>query len=305
MDRIRRYLPVFGSAAEGRRRNWLPYAFVAPLVLFLVLLLWFPFMRGIWISFHSTASGPNVWVGLDNYEFILTWDVFYVSMKATLIYATITIFQLVIGLGAALIVREMNRFDGIMSGLMLIPYTMPPVVTGTIWIYLLDPSVGPIFSYLTDWGLLAEPVYWGTQGDTALAVIMFVGTWTFWPFMFLILVANLQQIPKEHYETARIYGASRLDSFLRITLPQLKSAIIIAVSIRLIWNLSKISQPLQLTGGGPGFDTSILAILLYRFTWERGQYGLAYAMGIILFTLTFIFIVLLIREFDTDTEGMA
>jgi ABC-type sugar transport system permease subunit len=179
---------------------------------------------------------------------------------------------------------------------------MPPVVTGAIWLYLLSPTVGPVFQLLVDLGLLENAVYWSTQGDMAMAVIMGVLAWTFWPFMFLIILASLENIPEEYYETARVYGANRIQQFVRITLPQLKSAILVAVSIRVVWNLTKISQPLQMTGGGPGYQTSILAVLVYRFGWLQGRLGLAFATGVILLLVTLGFIIIFIREFQRSTE---
>jgi len=120
--------------------------------------------------------------------------------------------------------------------------------------------------------------------------------------MFLIILASRQSIPDEYYESAKVYGAIRFQMFRRITLPQLKSAILVALSPRLVWNLAKVSQPLQLTGGGPGFETSVLAILLYRFAFDNAAMGLSYAIGIILLLITMVFVALFIREFE-KTRG--
>lgn len=276
---------------------------ILPTLLFLVLLMWIPFVRGIWMTFFNWPfGGTPTWVGLDNYTYLLSWDPFFTSLKATLWFSLTTAFQLIVALAAALAVREISRFKKAITGTFLIAYTVPPLVTGTIWAYLLAPDLGPIFELLTSWGILGETVYWGTNGDTSMAVITFVTTWTFWPFMFLILSASLQNIDEELYESGRIYGANRLQSFWNITLPHLKSAILVAVSIRLIWNLTKVSQVLQLTNGGPGYDTSILAVLLYRFAYGRGAMGLAYAVGLVLFVVTIGFVFVFIREFEKASE---
>ena len=158
-----------------------------------------------------------------------------------------------------------------------------------------------------DIGLLDQTIYWGTQGDSAMAVIMFAATWAYWPLVFIILTASLDGIPEEQYETARVYGASKVQAFFHITLPQLKGAILVAVSLRTIYNLTKVSQPLQITGGGPGFDTSVLGILVYRFTEGSQRFGLAMTVGVILVLLTMLFVVPYIRSFErnSDTGGMA
>ncbi|MFH5801672.1 carbohydrate ABC transporter permease [Haladaptatus sp. CMAA 1911] len=283
--------------------NWFSYLLILPVLVFLVVLMWMPFIQGIYMSFNDWPFGGDpTWTGLENYKFLFGWNPFYTSLKATLIFTLTTVFQLIVAIAAALAVRELRRGKGFVTGMFLISYTVPPLVTGTIWAYMLEPDLGPVFGYLTKWHILNETIYWGSHGDLALGVVMFVTTWTFWPFMFLIISANLESIPEEMYETARMYGANRFQTFLRVTLPQLKSAILVAVSIRLIWNMTKISQVLQLTNGGPGYDTSILAVLLYRFAYGQGRMGVSYAVGIILLLLTIGFVFVFIREFERASE---
>ncbi|MFC6825081.1 carbohydrate ABC transporter permease [Halopelagius fulvigenes] len=298
----------FGDRTESYRQtlseNWFSYLLILPVLAFLVLLMWLPFAQGVFMSFHDWPfGGEPTWVGLGNYEFLFSWEPFYTSLKATLLFSLTTAFQLGIALVAALAVREIRRGKSLVTGAFLLSYTVPPLVTGTIWAYLLQPDLGPLFGYLTQWGILEETVYWGSQGDAALGVVVFVTTWTFWPFMFLIISASLESIPEEMYESARMYGANRVQTFLRVTLPQLKSAILVALSIRIIWNMTKISQVLQLTNGGPGYDTSILAVLLYRFAYGQGRMGVSYAVGVILLLLTIGFVFVFIREFERTSEG--
>lgn len=286
--------------------NWFTYALLLPLLGYFIFLLWIPFLQGAWMSLHSWPFlGEPTWAGLKNYEYLLTWEAFYTSLRATTIYALAILPQVLIALVAALIVANIDQFKNVISGIFLISYTMPPVVIGTLWLFLLNPSTGPIFAWLTNNGFLQSPIYWTTQGDLALTVITLVTVWSYWPFMFIIIYASRENIPEEYYETARVYGATRWQIFRHVTLPQLKSAILIALSIRLIWNLSKISMPLQLTGGGPGYETSLLAILLYNLAYLDGRMGLAYAIGILLLILSLIFVVVFIREYERSQGGRA
>lgn len=283
---------VLQGYREILEEHWFSYLLFLPTLLFLVFILWIPFFKGIWMSFHQWPSiGDPTFVGLENYIYLLNWEGFITSLKVTAIFAITTLLQLATALLAALAIVNIDRFKSLLSGIFLLPYTMAPVVTGTIWLFLLHPDIGPVFGYLTEFGILQEAIYWGTIGKWALTVIIGVTSWTFWPFMFIIFVPTLQNIPQEHYETGKIYGANRVQTFLKITLPQLKSAILVAVTIRMVWNLAKISQPFQMTGGGPGFDTSILGILLYRFAYIRGSFGAGFAIGMFLLALTGIFTV--------------
>lgn len=309
LDTIGKNRSLAGVLPERYRRtiveNWFPYLLLTPTVLMLIFIFYLPFLRGVWMSFHEWPFlGDPTWIGLGNYRRLLAWDAFYVSLRATLIFSLLTVVQLVIAMAAALAVTNMDRFANLTSAAFLVPFTMPPVVTGTIWTFLLHPNSGPIFEFLVSEGLLAEPLFCRTNGKLALLSIMGITTWTFWPFIFLIFVASLRQIPDEHYESARVYGANRIQRFLKVTLPEMRSAILVAVSLRIIWNLSKVSQPLQMTGGGPGFDTSILAILMYRFARRQGEMGFAYAIGLVLLLVVLAFVFVFIREFERSSRGV-
>ncbi|MDS0300179.1 sugar ABC transporter permease [Halogeometricum sp. S1BR25-6] len=287
-------------------RDWLTYSMLAPVLLIMGVLVWGSLLDGIWMSFHSfDFLGRREWVGLENYQYILGWDTFWTSVRATLIFGLVTFFQLAIALVAAVAVKH-ARFRDYISALFVIPYTIPGLVSGTLWVFILHPDLGPILPLLVDLGILDQTIYWGTQGNTAMAVIMFAATWAYWPLVFIILTASLDGIPEEQYETARVYGASKVQAFFHITLPQLKGAILVAVSLRTIYNLTKVSQPLQITGGGPGFDTSVLGILVYRFTEGSQRFGLAMSVGVVLVLLTMLFVVPYIRSFErnADTGGM-
>jgi ABC-type sugar transport system permease subunit len=289
-----------GDLYTTLQRNRLAYILTIPLLIFMVFLLWLPFFRTILMSFFDwPVVGEVSWVGLENYEFVSEWDVFYTSLRATLIFSVTTVIQLAVALVAALAVNQLRKGQSLVSGLMLLPYTIPPVASGTIWVFLLNPEFGPVFGYLVDWGILPETIYWSTSGDLSLLVITLVASWSFWPFMFLIIYASLSKIPDEHYECARVFGASRLQMLRNITLPQLKSAIIVAIAIRTVWNLAKVSQPLQMTNGGPGFDTSFLGVLLYRFI-TRGDLGRSAVIGLVLFAVTLLFVLVFIRNFNPE-----
>lgn len=279
--------------------HWFSYLLFLPTLAYLALLLWAPFLKGVWMSFHewSLVGGQN-WVGLENYIYLFTWDPFYTSIKATLVFGLTTFVQVVIAIVASLVIVDIKRFKSILSGLFLVPYTMPPVVTGTVWLYMTNPSYGPISQYFIEWGLIEQPIYWNADPNAALAVVSGVLAWTFWPFMFLIIVATLESISTSQYEAAKVYGANRVQTFLSVTLPQLKSAILVAVSIRMVWNLAKISQPFQMTEGGPGYATSVLGVLLYRFAYSEGRFGLGFAVGMVLLAITVAFVAIFIREFE-------
>lgn len=291
---------------ESLQENRLAYLFVLPTTLYLIFLWWIPFLWGINLSFYNWPFfGEPEFIGLDNYRYVLNWDVFYLSIKVTLLYALQTIPQLILGVGAALVVWDMDRFDNVTSWACLAPYVFPPLIIGTLWRYLLDSNTGPVFAYLVDFGILQQPIYWSSDGGAALSVITFVGTWTFWPLVFLLTIASLRGIPSSHIESAKVYGASRVQRFRKVIFPQIQTALIIAVILRVIWNLGKIEQPLQITRGGPGWETSMLGVVLYRLAWNRLEMGLSFTVGIFLALLSFTIIIGLIVLFERRSSGVS
>ena len=302
------------SARQRTRRlkriveqNWVTYILLMPALLVMGILVWGSLLNGIWMTFHSwNFLGQSEWVGLENYRYVLGWDTFWTSLRATIIFGLVTFAQIGLAIVAAVTVEHI-RFRNVVRTLFVIPYAIPGLVSGTMWVYLLNPDFGPIIPLLVNYGILEGPLYWGANGTAAMAVVMFASTWAYWPLAFIIISASLEGIPESHYETAKVYGASKIKSFFHVTLPQLKGAILVAISLRTIYNLTKVSQPLQITGGGPGFDTSILGILVYRFTQGTPRYGLAMTVGVLLVLLTLLAVIPYIRSFesDTDTGGMA
>jgi multiple sugar transport system permease protein len=273
------------ALAEDR---WLIVVFLLPTTLFMVLLLWLPFVQGIWMSLHNwPLMGEPSWRGLENYRDFIGADYFWTSIEATLIYSLSTLFQLIVALAAALALKQaFVPFKPVLRGVMLVAYAMPPVVVGAIWLFLLDPSLGMITHYLIELGIIDYPIYWFAENTWAKWTITLVASWTFWPFMFLIILAALQAIPQSHYELAEVYGANLWQRFVSVTWPHIQGAILVVVILRLAFNLAKIDQPFQLAGGGPGYETSVLSILMYRFAFMSGDFGMAFTVGMFLVVMT-------------------
>ncbi len=284
--------------------QWLILLFLLPTLAFLIFLLWVPFLQGIWMSFHKRPFiGKPKWVGWQNYRDLLNADYFWPVLRVTLLYSLSTALQLGLALVAALALNQpFIRLKTVWRGVMLMPYAMPPVVTGAIWMYLLDPDLGMVTHYLLKFGIISAPIYWFSDPVWAKWIIMLVASWTFWPFMFVIILAALQSIPPSYYELAEVYGANLWQRFRVVTLPHIRSAMLAAVIIRIAWNLAKIEQPFQLTGGGPGYETSVLSILTYRFAFLSGDFGMAFTVGMVLVLFTFLLIAPFLRGFQAQLK---
>ena len=141
-----------------------------------------------------------------------------------------------------------------------------------------------------------EPVAWASDPFGANCIIILVSSWTFWPFMFVIILASLQSIPPSYYELAEVYGANLWQRFRVVTLPHIRSAMLAAVIIRIVWNLTKIEQPRQLTAGGPANWTNLLSILTYDRA-SAGDFGKAFAVGIVLLVVMLVLLAPFLRGF--------
>lgn len=258
------------------------------------------------MSFHNWPFiGEPKWVGLQNYHDFVTANYFWTALWATVIYALSTFLQLGIALIAALALNQkFIPLKEVWWGVMLMPYAMPPVVIGAIWMYLLDPSLGMVTHYLIQLGILSQPIYWASDPVWAKWVITLVASWTFWPFMFLIILSSLQSIPENYYELAEVYGANLWQQFRVVTLPHIRGAILTVVIIRTAWNLAKIDQPFQLTGGGPGYETSVLSILTYRFAFLSGNFGMAFTVGLFLVAFTLLLILPFLKQFQSQVTQL-
>jgi ABC-type sugar transport system permease subunit len=274
--------------------------------MYLLFLVWYPALQGLYMSFFEwPLLGDQSYVGIGNYEYLLTWEAFRRSIFTTVIYSLQTVGHLVLGTVMGLIVWRQKRFKTVTSLMFLIPILLPPLVTGTLFRHVLEPDLGPFFALLVDFGLLKSPIYWSNDGNLALLVITLVGVWTWSSFVFLLVYASLESIPDAHIEASRLYGAGAVQRLRRVILPQIKTALLIALVLRIIRNLGKVAQPYQITRGGPGFDTTVLGLLVYRLAWERGELGLAFAGSIVLGLITFVFIALFMWQFERSSEEVA
>lgn len=270
------------------------YTFVLPAALFLMVFVAYPVVFNIRISFQdlraiNLLSGDAPFVGLDNYRSILANDVFIKSIGNTLIFTFGSIvFQLSIGLALALFYNL--RFPGaqIMRGLYLIAWTIPIIVVGAVFRWMLDGQFG-LFNYLLrSAGIVAGPIFWLSDQNLALGAVIFINIWLGIPFNMALLLAGLQGIPGELYEAAEIDGASRSSKFWHITLPLLRPALLAVLLLGLIYTFKVFDLIWVTTSGGPVNATHVISTLAYRTVFQQFSFGPGAAMLNLLFLVLFI-----------------
>jgi len=261
----------------------LAYLLIAPTIAVLLALTIYPLIYAVKISLQG-ASGN--WTAQNFVR--LAGDQFFLSALAhTLIYAVVALtFEFVIGLALALLLHKQIRGRSLFRALLLVPMMLPPVVLGVVWRLMLNANFGAVNGTMKSLGLNTEALTWTASPKLAMASVILADVWQWTPFMFLILLAGLQAIPQEPYEAALIDGASSWQTFLHVTLPLLKPAILIALLLRTMDLLRVFDHIFILTEGGPGFATETVSLYVYRTAFRFSNFGYAAAMSFVLLAIT-------------------
>lgn len=215
--------------ASERRTAWMMMAPTIAVILAVALL---PILDTVWLSLHrASVTETGGFAGLDNFEFLFSDPAFLEAIKNTAIFTVVSVaIELVLGLGIALVLNQRFRGRGAIRAIVLLPWAFPLSVAAVLGRLMLQDQVG-VLSYIAhSLGLVGGPIL---SNPTALLVsVILIDVWTSVPFMALLLLAGLQTIPDEVQEAARVDGASALQRFVRITLPLLWPAILVALLFR-------------------------------------------------------------------------
>jgi multiple sugar transport system permease protein len=158
-----------------------------------------------------------------------------------------------------------------------------------VWRWLFNDLYGLVNAVLMELGIISHPIAWLSQSPDAMIAVILVGTWKFFPFVVIAVLARLQSIPESLYEAARLDGASHWEQFWDITLPQLASVLAVVVLLRSIWDFKEFDLIYLMTGGGPGVTTQTLPILVYREAFQLLNFGRGAAVAVTMFIFMLLF----------------
>ncbi len=270
-------------------RKW---SFIAPALVFIIVMMAFPLMYNTYLSFHQwtgSAVAPPEAVGLENYRDLLGRGEridgrFYPALGRTFLFTGVAVsIELLLGLGIALLLWKSFPGQAVIKTLVLLPMVATPVAVGMAWLLMLEPTVGIFNKVLRDLSLSPQP--WLGSPDAALWVLMMVDIWQWTPMMALITLAGLLSLPEEPYEAALVDGASSLQRFFSITLPLLVPTLLTATLLRSIEALKTFDIIYTMTRGGPGFATETLNTMAYVTSFEYFRLGRASALLVIFFAI--------------------
>lgn len=284
---------IVAHKVKGLSDRAIAWIFVAPTIFILLAINIFPLIWTIYLSFTNyRVNRPNnavEWVGLRNYERILSDGDIWITMQATAHFLFWTIvFQVLIGFTLAYLINKKFKGNDLWTTIIVFPMMLSPAVVGNFWTFLYQPQIG-LFNYLVSFVSGADPSSFSMIGEVSLAPwsIVIVDTWMWTPFVMLICLAGLRSIPDSIYEAAECDRASKWRQFWTITIPMILPFLMLAVLFRGIENFKMFDLVVQLTGGGPGNTTTLTSIDLKREAFEKWRTGFASAYAVILFVTVF------------------
>lgn len=270
-----------------RTERWTPYLFLLPAMLLLLLWRILPLAVGLRESFYGNAldlTTGRKWVGLGNFRFLFDDPTFWRSIRVTLLFNLIVNpLQVVLAVLLAVIVNQKVRGISFFRTILLLPVAISINIASLAWGLALDTNYGLVNGILEAVGLPRQPFL--RSIDQALPSIIGIVSWIGVPYWMLFVLAGLQGIPGDLLEAARIDGASRLQSFLHITLPLLRRVILFILVADTVVNFTLFAPPYLLTRGGPSKTTNLMMYDAWKRGFVYGDLGSSEAMVMILLAM--------------------
>lgn len=275
-------------------RDWrVAIPFVLPIVIIMGGLILWPFINAILVSMttRNVITRTDQFVGLNNYLRLLEDFDFRTAVTNTFRFTLASVaVKFVVGMGIALLLNSRLPFRHVLTGLMLLPWIVPEVVTALAWLSIYHPIFGGLNPILMQFGLINRPVAWLTE--YSMPSVIAVNVWKGIPFYVILLLAGLKAIDREQYEAAEVDGADAIQRFRHVTLPGLRYVIIVTLLLSFINTFNTFGLIYLMTGGGPGGATRLYSILAYEKAIISLRFGpgaaVAFSMAPLLFLLIFV-----------------
>ena len=277
-----------GNPFRDWRENIIGYLFIAPMFIGTSVLVLFPILASIVLSFTdwNFVSGykNTSFVGLTNYQDLLTNSLFLKSLKNNIIILVSIPVTLLASLSMAVVINRYVYFKDLFKVIYFMPFISSAVAVAIVFRVLFHPTKGPINQFLMSLGV-ENPPGWIADPKFALISVMLIMMWTSFGFNLIIYLAGLQNIPKELYEAAQVDGASAWYQFTRITIPLVSPTSFLLLVAGIISSFKIFDLILVLTNGGPGNATITPVVFLYQKAFIELKTGYASAVSLVLFII--------------------
>lgn len=307
-------LPEPGEADAGKgprtgprrwprsRRILLPALFVTPVLLYALVFFAYPLVFGFIMSFQrfdfaAVVHGSGPFIGFANYRAVLSNPVTLQALRNTVVFTVASVVcQVVIGLAVALLLNRKFLLSGFLRRLVLVPWLIPLLATGTIFTLLFGTQNAPINNLLQHMHIINAPVPWLIQGNTALTAIILVNIWAGLPFNIIVLYSGLQDIDPALHEAAMVDGANPVQKLRYITLPLLRPVLLIVIMLGIIATVKVFDIVWVMTAGGPNNATQLLSSWAYSQAFTNFDFGQGAAISNLLLVISFALALIYLRS---------
>lgn len=276
-----------------------PYLFIAPGILVMVAMVFYPLGYGFWLSLTNmsltTFKNPS-FIGLQNYVAVLSDSKLIVTFTRTVGWTFINVFfHVTIGLYLAILLNRKLPGKAFLRVMLIIPWAMPQYIAALTWKGMFNQNFGAVNIILGQaFGMQGLP--WLSDPNMTFLAAIITNIWLGFPFMMMISLGGLQSIPTELYEAADIDGASTWQKFWNVTLPLLKPTLTPAIVLGSVWTFNMLNVILIIAGGYGNEATQILVTDVYRLAFNFYRYGYASAYSVLIFLLLLVFGLIYVRK---------
>ena len=290
-----------GSKKDVLKKQATPYLYLLPTVALMIVLLVVPIIMVIGYSFFDNVivNKNPIFVGLQNYKAVLTDPTFLVAIRNTLFFVIVSIVaHLLIGMLFAMVLN--TRYLGVrVKGIFRVIYDLPWMFTASViailWRMMLDPN-GVINYLITSMHIVDKNISFLATRDIALKAVTVINIWSGYPFYMISILAGLQGISGDLYEASALDGANAIQTFFRITIPQLKPILVSLLMLDFVWTLQQFALIWMTTGGGPVNATETISTYIYKQGFTKYQYSMASAAAVILLIVCTIIGIFYVRQ---------
>ncbi|MBX0297503.1 carbohydrate ABC transporter permease [Haloarcula nitratireducens] len=289
------------------RRNYRAYLLIAPAALFLLSVVGYPIFETFRLSLYRApeSATTQTFIGFQHYTTILNSQIFYQLVWQTGRWVVVSVFlKTTLGLLIALHLKSDIRGRKFFRTGFLIPWGIPYAISAVVFRWMEHPQYGYINTILLKLGVIEQGIGILGNPQTAWLGVVVADAWIGTPFMAIIILAGLQSIPEQLYEAAAVDGAEKWHQFRYVTLPQLKSVLLIATLLSTIWTFVSFDVIWTMTGGGPINSTATLVIWIFETAFAQGNLGLGAAYSVIGFVILGVFAVIYLRVYTSGGEEL-
>jgi len=288
------------------KEAFIAYLFILPSLIGFIVFFVIPAVRSVVISFTDWhLVGPATYKGFKNYETLINDEKFWESLKITVTYVLWNIpIQTVIAMGIALVMNRIHN-SSFLRGVLVIPWLLPNVVVGLLWLWIMDPTLGILNAFLNAIGIPRQS-FLGSP-DQAIMSVAIINIWRHAGYTSLLIFAGLKTIPKTLFEAASIDGANEATQFWRITLPLLRPVLVFVLVTSIVGSFQVFDTVAITTpNGGPAGSTAVIIWYIYNQVFNRGfQMGIASAASVVLFLILVIVTALQTRLLNANRSELA